>query len=116
MNLQTLNELIWICFVLGIIINWSLPQHIWEITLKKVIGNMAVVLMAWIITEYYTPEPKTLLYTVIYIFGCIVVSFSPVDMFLFIYNILKFGFKAGFRNWVHNLSKPKEEIKPEAQL
>lgn len=73
----TLNEFVFIAFILGTAVNYLTDHWIWDT--KTVIANFLVVLVAWLVTQYFIPIEPTVLWTkFIYIVGCLVVGFSPV--------------------------------------
>lgn len=85
MNLTTLNDLVWLGYFLGVAVNILMPD--WHFKWKDVLSNFLIVLVAWYISEFYTPEPAltNVVGRIIYILiFCIAFSFNP----LFVYRII----------------------------
>lgn len=84
MNLQlTLNEFVFVAYLLGIIIHIAVPT--WEWSWRVFIANTAIVIVAWITTEYFiVKEPVNDFFKIIYVIICIAFTFSPIQVYKFL--------------------------------
>jgi hypothetical protein len=75
-----LNYLLPICWVVGLVVNWAVPT--WQFNLKNTVANFFVMLLAFIVTQWFiTATPHAVYWKVVYVVFAVAFCAAPIDLY-----------------------------------